>query len=74
MEALEPTPVEPIQPVTPVEPPTPVEPVDPPTPPTPVEPVEPVIPSGLAGGHSQPRAPTADEKELLETDTLRISI
>ena len=43
---------------------------------TPVEPVrpQPVEPRRPLGGHSNARIPTADEKDLLEADTLRVSI
>ena len=43
---------------------------------TPVEPVQPqpVVPRRPLGGHSNARIPTADEKDLLEADTLRVSI
>ena len=44
--------------------------------PVPVEPVQPqpVVPRRPLGGHSNGRIPTADEKDLLEADTLRVSI
>ena len=40
----------------------------------PVQPVQPVNPPRRLGGNSDQRAPTADEIDLLETDTLRVSI
>ena len=70
------TPVEP-EPVTPVEPEpvTPVEPEpEPVTPVEPVQPVQPVQPPRRLGGRSDARSPTAEERELLEAETLRTSI